>query len=37
MPERENFYRELEPTADRGSQRGKQGDEQRSHPARGRY
>jgi hypothetical protein len=37
MPERENFGRELEPTADRGAQRGKQDDEQQSHPARGRY
>ena len=37
MPERENFRRELEPRADRGSQRGQQGDEQRSHPARERY
>ena len=31
MPERENLGRELEPTADRGSQRDQQGDEQRSH------
>ena len=37
MPERENFRRELEPRADRGSKRGQQGDEQRSHPARERY
>jgi hypothetical protein len=33
MPERENLRRELEPRAHRGSQRGQQGDEQRSHPA----
>src|SRR4029453_12460566 len=37
MPERENFRRELEPRADRGSQRRQESDEQRSHPARERY
>jgi hypothetical protein len=30
MPARENFRRELEPRADRGSKRGQQDDEQRS-------
>ena len=33
MPERENFRRELDPTANRGPQRGQQRNEQSSHSA----
>ena len=36
MPERENFRRELDSRAHRGSKRGEESDEQRSHPARER-
>jgi hypothetical protein len=36
MPKRENLRREVKPRADRASNRGQQGEEQRSHPARER-